>query len=182
MKKVVIGLIVGFATFSVGIFIGSRTRVRPNFQPPIKLSGLPCRESLLSIEPQDGVPIRLIILNSRCASPHSAEVQVVAENIGTEVITRFEIGGIGTYDRPVTGRKGVNIVGSKLAPHQTTTGIVETDTLNDETSRMLTRFTLLVWSITYADGKTWNHPPHNKSLDASGGGVFRNLIRPAMRA
>ena len=88
----------------------------------------------------------------------------VAENIGTVTISRFEIRSIETYDRPVGGRKGVITIGSSLNPHRTTTGLVGSSAINGVAgASVLMSYKLTVWSVTYADGKTWTRAPAERS-------------------
>ena len=158
MPKLATLTLIGLLTFTFGVAISSRRFVRPRFDrlPLPELSGPPCREGLVSVEPQPQVPIRITVSGTVCNSPQEARVQFVAENIGTVAITKFEIGGIDAYDRPVYGRKGVNRIGSNLYPHYTDTGWIGTSSIADVGGApVLTNYKLTVWSVTYVDGKTW---------------------------
>ncbi len=147
---------VGLLTFTLGVGISSRRFVLPRVNRSVKLFSLPCREGLVSVEPQLDVPLRITVSDAVCNSPQEARVQFVAENIGTVAISKFEIGGIDTYDRPVDGRKGVNTIGSNLYPHHTSTGLIGSSAITGLAGApVLTSYKLTVWSITYADGKTW---------------------------
>jgi hypothetical protein len=60
--------------------------------------GPPCREGLVSIEPQPDAAVRITVLNAACDNPQRASVQFLVENIGTSPISEFEIRAIETYD------------------------------------------------------------------------------------
>jgi hypothetical protein len=156
MKKLTPLILVGLLTFAFGIAIGLRRSVQPPFDRLLKVSGTPCREGLVTVEPQPHVPIRIAISDAACNGPQEARVQFVAENIGTVAISKFEIGGVDTYDRPVDVRKGENMIGSNLYPHHTTTGLIggSAGTVGAG-APVLKSYQITVWSITYADGKTW---------------------------
>ncbi len=162
---------VGLITFTLGVGISSRRFVRPHVNRSAKLIGPPCREGLVSVEPQLDVPLRITISDAACDRPQEARVQWVAENIGPVPISRFEIRSIGfeirsieTYDRPVDGRKGVITIGSSLDPHRTTTGLVGSSAISGVAGApVLTSYKLTVWSVTYADGKTWTRAPAERS-------------------
>jgi hypothetical protein len=155
MKKLPTLILVGLLTFTFGVAIGSRHFVSPSVNRTVKLFGPPCRPGLVSIDPQPEVPIRITVSDAVCNSSYEVRVQFVAENIGTVPISTFEIGGIDTYDRPVAGRKGVN-TGSNLYPRQTNTGWIGSSAIpNVGDAPVLTSYKLTIWSVTYADGRTW---------------------------
>ena len=164
MKKISALVFVGLITFTLGVGISSRRFVRPHVNRSAKLIGPPCREGLVSVEPQLDVPLRITISDAACDRPQEARVQWVAENIGKVQISRFEIRSIETYDRAVDGRKGVMTIGSNLDPHQTTTGLIGSSALSGVAGApVLTSYKLTVWSVTYADGKTWTRAPAERS-------------------
>ena len=164
MKKFLARVFVGLLTFTFGVTISSRRFVRPHVNRSVRLFGPPCREGLVSVEPQLDVPLRITISDAACDRPQEARVQWVAENIGTVTISRFEIRSIETYDRPVGGRKGVITIGSSLNPHRTTTGLVGSSAINGVAgASVLMSYKLTVWSVTHADGKTWTRAPAERS-------------------
>ena len=156
MKKLLILVFIGLLTLSFGVAVASRHFVSRKVSPAVKLVGPPCRAGLVSVDPQPEVPIRITVSDAVCNSSYEARVQFVAENIGAVPISKFEIGGIDTYDRPVDGRKGVNTIRSNLYPRQTNTGWIGSSAIpNVGRAPVLTSYKLTIWSVTYADGKTW---------------------------
>jgi len=156
MKKLPAFVIVGLLTFTLGVGMSARRFVRRHVNQSVKLLGAPCREGLVSVEPEADVPLRVTVSDTACDSPQEARVQWVAENIGKVQISRFEIRSIEAYDRAVDGRKGVMTIGSNLYPHQTTTGLIGSSAITGVAGApVLTSYKLAVWSVTYADGKTW---------------------------
>src|SRR2546430_6065692 len=61
MKKFLARVFVGLLTFTFGVTISSRRFVRPHVNRSAKLFGPPCREGLVSVEPQLDVPLRITI-------------------------------------------------------------------------------------------------------------------------
>src|SRR5216117_2040851 len=136
MKKFLARVFVGLLTFTFVVAISSRRFVRPHVNRSVSLFD----------------------------RPQEARVKWVAENIGTVTISRSEIRSIETYDRPVGGRKGVITIGSSLNPHRTTTGLVGSSAINGVAgASVLMSYKLTVWSVTYADGKTWTRAPAERS-------------------
>jgi hypothetical protein len=156
MKKLLALVFVGLLTLSFGVAVASCHFVSSRVRPAVQLVGPPCRVGLVSIDPQPEVPIRITVSDAVCNSSYEAKVQFVAENIGTVPISKFEIGGIDTYDRPVEGRKGVNTIGSNLYPRQTNTGWIGSSAIPKSGGAPdLTSYKLSIRSVTYADGRTW---------------------------
>ena len=156
MKKLLILVFIGLLTLSFGVAVASRHFVSRKVSPAVKLVGPPCRAGLVSVDPQPEVPIRITVSDAVCNSSYEARVQFVAENIGAVPISKFEIGGIDTYDRRVDGRKGVDTIGSNLNPRQTNTGWIESSAIpNAGGVPVLTSYKLTIRSVTYADGRTW---------------------------
>lgn len=139
---------------------GSRRPGVSDLRRAIELSGPPCREGLVTAEAQPDIPLRLTVGKSACASPQEVKAEFEAENIGSVTIKTFTVRALGDYDRAISIRKGVDIASGVLKPHQTTTGIVGTGTGDPKAT--LTSCKLTVWSITYADGQTWNRSPVEK--------------------
>ena len=156
MNQVFAWLLIGVATLLVSISVACHRRSGIEAIRAAKLSGPPCRDGFVSVEPLPDVPIRLTILEAVCATPHEAKVRFIAENTGNVAINKFEIGGIDSYDREVTGRKGVNVLGI-LKPHESMTDKVESGLLGDGDAAVMTSYQLTVFSITYDDGRTWSH-------------------------
>jgi len=159
MRKLPALVLVSLLTFTIGVGI-SRRFLRPGVNRSVKLFGPPCREGLVSVEPQLDIPLRITVSGAACDSPQEARVQWAAENVGTAPISRFEIRSVETYDRPVAGRKGVITIGSTLYPHHTSTGLVGSSASTGVAGApVLMSYKLTVWSVTYADGKTWTRAP-----------------------
>ena len=127
-------------------------------QSPRLVLGPPCREGLVSVEPQVDAPIRIKIAEAACDNPQGASVQFVAENISSSPISQFEIRTIKTYDELVDQGSGVTTMDSILYPHQTRTGFVGGGVITAAGGKAvgpIKSYQLTVWSVTFADGKTW---------------------------
>ena len=120
--------------------------------------GPPCRESLVSVEPQVDAPIRIKISDAACDNPQGASVEFVAENISSSPISQFEIRAIETYDELIDQGSGVTTMGPIFFPHQTRIGFIGGGVMTAAGGKAvgpLKSYQLTVWSVTFADGKTW---------------------------
>jgi len=149
--------------------------------------GPPCREGLVSAEPQTDAPLRLTIADAGCDNSQTASVQFVAENVSSSPIIQFEIRAIETYDELVDQGGGVTTIGIVLNPHHTQTGFIGGGVITGACGKPvgpLKTYQVTVWSVTFGDGRTWTRTelPHNKSLNRSGGNVSRIKRDAAIRA
>ena len=120
--------------------------------------GSPCRDGLVSVEPQLDAPMRITISNAACDNPQGASVQFLAENISSSPISQFEIRAIETYDGLVDQGSGVTTMGALLHPHETRIGFIGGGVITAAGGKPvgpLKHYQLTVWSATFADGKTW---------------------------
>jgi hypothetical protein len=120
--------------------------------------GPPCRDGLVSVEPQFDAPMRITISNAACDNPQGASVQFLAENISSSPISQFEIRAIETYDQLVDQGSGVTTMGPLVHSHETRIGFIGGGVITTAGGKPvgpLKHYQLTVWSVTFADGKTW---------------------------
>ena len=146
--------------------------------------GPPCREGVVSAEPQPDAPLRITIGDAGCDTPQTASVQFVVENISSSPISQFEIRAIETCDELVEEGTSVTTMGRVLYPHQMQNGFIGSGILSGAGGKPvgpLKSYQVTVWSVTFSDGTTWRRSelPHNKSLNRSGGSVSRIKRDPA---
>jgi hypothetical protein len=153
MKRLAIRLIAVLLTFLIGTaatsawFIFRRLPVQSNKL----LSGPPCREGVVSVEPQHGVPLLIKISEAACDNPQVASVHFVVENISSKPISKYNIRSIETYERFLNDGSGV-IEGGILQPRQTRRGFLGGGVMQ---VGELKSYKLAVWSVTFTDGTTW---------------------------
>lgn len=133
--------------------------LRHSRRPQSKLVlGPPCREGLVSIESQPDAAVRITVLNAGCDNPQRASVQFLAENIGSSPISEFEVRAIETYDELIDQGSGVTSMGEVLKPHQERIGFIGGGVMTAAGGKPvgpLKSYQLTVWSVRFADGKTW---------------------------
>jgi hypothetical protein len=117
------------------------------------LSGPPCTNGIVSVEPQSQVLLRLSISDTACQNSHSANVQFAVENIGSKAIIKYEIRSILKYDGLLDDGLGFSTAGiENFQPHQTRMGFIGGGVLK---VGELKGFQLTVWSVTFSDGTNW---------------------------
>jgi hypothetical protein len=161
MKKITRLVLVAAIVLSAGFvamaawFVFRHSR-RPQSQKFVL--GPPCRDGLVSVEPQTDSPMRITILTSACDNAQTASVQFLAENVSSSPITQFEIRAIETYDELVDQGSGVTAMGALLHPHETQIGFIGGGVITAAGGKPvgpLKHYALTVWSVTFDDGKTW---------------------------
>ena len=160
MERLTIRLIIAVLTFIIGIAAVSAwfTSHQSPDQSGRLLSGPPCREGLVSVEPQLNAPLQIKISEATCDNPQEANVYFVVENISSKPIIRFVIRSIKTYERLVNDGSSVTIEGaSPVQPRHTINGFLGggVRTRGGEWVGELQTNQLTVWSVTFADGTTW---------------------------
>jgi len=145
--------------------------------------GPACRSGFVSVDLQPDAPVQITIADTACKNNQFVTVNYVAENISSSPITEFQISAIQTYDDFVDAGTSVTLMGT-LQPDQIRSGLIGGGSITSVCGRPvgpLRQFQLTVSSVKFADGKTWSRKlPHSKSLDATGGSVFRNIKDAAM--
>jgi hypothetical protein len=116
--------------------------------------GPPNYESIRKGDQKETVPV-LVLAKTICTTGDDSEGLAVPES------------GVSELQLVITTNADEAIVQRLMGTRAIVTGVL----FHAHTGHHRTKVLLRVSTIT---------PPHNKSLDASGGGVFRNLIGPAM--
>lgn len=159
------------------VFRHSHARAQKLFLGPA------CRRGFVSVDVQPDAPVQITIANTSCKNNQLVTANYVAENISSSPITEFQINAIQTYDDFVDAGTSVTAMGT-LQPDQIRSGLIGGGSVTSVCGRPvgpLRQFQLTVSWVKFADGKTWSRKsPHNESLDASGGCVFRNIKDAAM--
>ena len=161
MKNLTTRLIIALLTFVIGIAAASVWFVfyRSSSKPNELLSGLPCRDGLISVESKLNVPLRISISEAVCDNSQGASVHFMVENVSSEPISKYEIRSIETYERLTDDGSGVTTEGAILQPHQTQIGFIGGGVLRGAGGvpvGELKGYKLAVWSVTFADGRTWS--------------------------
>ena len=153
MRRLAARLGMALITFLIGVAIASIGFRRESVKSVRLLSGPPCTNEIVSVEPQYQVPLRISISDTACQSSHEANVQFVVENISSKPIIKYEIRSIMKYDNLVDDGLGVSTEGfGNLGSHQTQTGFIGGGVLQVGELR---DFQLTVWSVTFGDGTKW---------------------------
>ena len=167
MKRLTARLIVGLLTFTIGIGAASAWVVlrRSPAKSNKLLSGIPCRDGLVSVEPQVDVPLRITISEAVCDNPQGASVQFVVENVSSKPISKYDICRIATYEGLIDDKSGVTTMGTILQPHQTKIGFIGGGVITGAGGvpvGELKSYKLGVWSVIFADGSTWKRSSPRK--------------------
>ena len=159
MKRLTIRLIAALLTFLIGIAVASAWFVfrRSPVQSNKLLSGPPCRDGVISVEPQRTAPLQIRISEAACDNAQVADVHFVVKNISSKPISKYDIRSIETYERFFNDGSGVS-EGGILQPQQTRRGFLGGGVIGDVGGvpvGELKSYKLAVWSVIFTDGTTW---------------------------
>ena len=159
IRKVTIRMFSALLTFLIGVSTSSvwfLTDSQPA-RPFRFLSGPPCREGLVSVESSVG-PLRVTVSDTACTNRQSASVQFLVESLSTKPISKYEIGGVRTYDELVNGSSVTTEFVEPLQPRQTQIGFLGGGVFKGSGGKPVSdmkNFQLFVWSVNFADGTNW---------------------------
>jgi len=154
MKKYAIRAVVALLTFLIGVSLYlalfSR-RQRSVITPTLVSANSKNCYGLVAGESQPEAPVRLSISNAACTHL-SKSVRFTLENISDKPIVKYEVRGLRTHGRTISSY--LNLTSeftNEMDPHELRTEVIE-----ERSDSQLTSFQLAVWSVTFADGTTWN--------------------------
>lgn len=122
---------------------------------------------LIILDPQAETPVRISQLETSCPTPYSVELTFRVVSNSTRPIKRYEVRAITIYDGTQDSASSVSTTrpepdGSASTKDQMSSDMIGV-TLKHMWSDPRAKLTLSVWSVTFADGSTWNHSPADVS-------------------
>jgi len=120
-----------------------------------------CRDGLIVVEKQPDAPVRVSILKTDCLNPYLPGASFQVEPNVTRPIRRYEVRILLSYDGVYssysstsagTTEPGVSVFSKDSSSSDYMSWGLERGWFKDPEPM----FTFTVWSVTYADGSSWN--------------------------
>ena len=122
---------------------------------------------LIILDQQAETPVRISQLETSCPTPYSVELTFRVVSNSMRPIKRYEVRVITGYDGVPDSASSVSTTrpepdGSASTKDQMSSDMIGV-TLKHMWSDPRAKLTVSVWSVTFADGSTWNHSPADVS-------------------
>jgi len=156
MKRYALRAVVALLTFLIGVSLYSALFSRRQ-RSVITFTLAPTNSTncygLVAVESQPEAPVRLSISNAACTHV-SKSVRFTLENISNKPIVKYEVRGLRIHGQTVSSNVSLTSeFSSEMDPHGLRTEDIEERSVP---AGQLTSLRLAVWSVTFADGTTWN--------------------------
>ncbi len=128
-----------------------------------------CPDRLVIIEPQPGAPVRISLLKTNCQEPNFANVGFRTEATGAGRISQYEIrmhasheGVTDSYSTVISGFGTLEPDDPAFHERQNSSETIGVTLARGRFKASVDELKLAVWSVTFADGTTWNRASVSK--------------------